>query len=158
MLSSRRWSDCGKSTRMPIIVPASSMTHTTHSETRAVVVEHGSRWSSHSCDVVLISIMDYLLDRRHVSGFRRADTYLVLGFKLQNIGDEQWPESPILVEAASKIIGPDAVERDLVRPVPPTPIQSHVKQRLPRLAASLVCLHEQGVDIGGTMAGLFEFG
>src|SRR5499427_4028208 len=125
---------------------------------RRVVVEHGSRWSSHSCDIVLISIMDYLLDRRHVGGVGRADTYLVLGFKFQNIGDEQGSESPFLVKAASKIIRPDAVERNLVRPVLPTPIQSRVEQRLPRPTASLVGLDEQGVDIGRTMAGLFEFG
>jgi hypothetical protein len=124
---------------------------------RRIVVEHRSGWFSHSCDIVLISIMDYLLDRRHVGGIRRADTYLVLGFRLQNIGDEQGAEFPALVEAAGEIIGPDAVERDLVCPVPPTPIQSHVEQRLPRSTASLVCLNEQGVDIGGTMAGLFEF-
>src|SRR5215813_15227173 len=50
---------------------------------RRVVVEHGSRWFSHSCDVVRISIMDYLLDRRHVGGVRRADMYLVLFLMIQ---------------------------------------------------------------------------
>ena len=61
------------------------------------------------------SIMDYLRDRRHVGGVRRADTYLVLGFKLQNVGDEKRSEAPMLIKAAGEIIGPDAVERDLVR-------------------------------------------
>src|SRR5262249_60690661 len=63
---------------------------------RRIVVEHGSRWFTHSCDVVLISIMDYLLDRRHVGDVRQADTYFVLGFKLQNVGDEQGSEAPLL--------------------------------------------------------------
>ena len=104
------------------------------------------------------SIMAYLRDRRHVGGVRRADTYLVPGCKLQNVGDEQGSEAPMLIEGAGEIIGPDAVERDLVRSMLPTPVQSHVEQRLTRPTASLVGVDEQGVDIGGTMANLLEFG
>src|SRR5215472_5589687 len=78
--------------------PSFDNPHDAFGDPRRIVVEHGSRWFAHWCDVVLISIMDDLLDYRHVGGVRRADTYLVLGCKLQNVGDEQGTEAPMLIE------------------------------------------------------------
>ena len=93
-----------------------------------------------------------------VGGSDNCVVHGVLSFGFQNIRDQQRLESTLLVEAAGQIVGPDAVERYLACTMRAAPIQGRIKQCLSGPTASPICLDEQGVDFGRTMAALFEFG
>lgn len=126
--------------------------HDSRRGSRRVVVEHRSRWFAHSLDIIPIGVFHDPSDRLYIGGIGDTDARLVAGFELPNIGDEQGPEPSVLVESTGEVIGPDAVERDLMCDVRSTPLQGSVEQRLSRPMTPLVACREQGVDVGSAMA------